>query len=503
MPIDYSKWDSIELSDDEDFECHPNVDKKSMVRWKQAQVHKERKERQDQLDLLTLEHQTTEKYLADFKNQVKATFEALSRPVTASAIIDTLKKIQTDTEKTYTDPMRTKSMSCMNAWPREWEAPNWGTVLREHVPWHDTVAKIQEAVSKISQEHAGDNPEKFIDLTMLMIAEAEARLVKRQSLIETQIKALNVEMHKKLTIDHLKTGFDKTIMSKKPEDESMSAAPAADKSIGKDAKASCSTTIETINSVKTKAIATPEKTIQADIATYPGLAEQIMEEYNSTDEELINTHPELLAFSKYGDFGDVLKALKKHSELQKETFEEAILMRALVLEIVGKSKEAKTCVINSLILKYTRALGSSGIDVFFSKLEAGKSSAHNLFFSDVSKTYEHIQRRGKILRAEKIESYKAAIKEKAEHEANIKKIYETFLQADGSLVFPLPETPTERQVEISQWFNNLPHATKEGLLLEDVEKINQFLTTLGPDEAEKNAQFAIEAGFIHVEKEDE
>jgi cell division cycle protein 37 len=55
MPIDYSKWDTLEISDDEDFECHPNVDKKSMMRWKQSQIHKERQQRQDQLALLTLE----------------------------------------------------------------------------------------------------------------------------------------------------------------------------------------------------------------------------------------------------------------------------------------------------------------------------------------------------------------------------------------------------------------------------------------------------------------
>jgi cell division cycle protein 37 len=58
MPIDYSKWDTLEISDDEDFECHPNVDKKSMMRWKQSQIHKERQQRKDQLGLLTLEKVT-------------------------------------------------------------------------------------------------------------------------------------------------------------------------------------------------------------------------------------------------------------------------------------------------------------------------------------------------------------------------------------------------------------------------------------------------------------
>jgi Cdc37 N terminal kinase binding len=40
--FDYSKWDNIELSDDED-DCHPNIDKESWFRMK----HRSRVERED------------------------------------------------------------------------------------------------------------------------------------------------------------------------------------------------------------------------------------------------------------------------------------------------------------------------------------------------------------------------------------------------------------------------------------------------------------------------
>lgn len=40
MPIDYSKWKDIEVSDDED-DTHPNVDTPSLFRWRhQARVQK-------------------------------------------------------------------------------------------------------------------------------------------------------------------------------------------------------------------------------------------------------------------------------------------------------------------------------------------------------------------------------------------------------------------------------------------------------------------------------
>ena len=37
--LNYAKWDNLELSDDSDIEVHPNVDKKSFIRWKQRDIH--------------------------------------------------------------------------------------------------------------------------------------------------------------------------------------------------------------------------------------------------------------------------------------------------------------------------------------------------------------------------------------------------------------------------------------------------------------------------------
>ena len=41
-PFDYSKWDNIELSDDES-DCHPNIEKESWFRMK----HRSRVEREE------------------------------------------------------------------------------------------------------------------------------------------------------------------------------------------------------------------------------------------------------------------------------------------------------------------------------------------------------------------------------------------------------------------------------------------------------------------------
>lgn len=46
MPIDYSKWKAIEVSDDED-DTHPNIDTASLFRWRH-QARMERMEAQKQ-----------------------------------------------------------------------------------------------------------------------------------------------------------------------------------------------------------------------------------------------------------------------------------------------------------------------------------------------------------------------------------------------------------------------------------------------------------------------
>ncbi|KAG0318045.1 hsp90 co-chaperone Cdc37 [Linnemannia gamsii] len=61
--INYSKWDDLEISDDSDIECHPNVDKRSMIRWKQEQIHRERDARRTKIVALKHEADTLKKQL--------------------------------------------------------------------------------------------------------------------------------------------------------------------------------------------------------------------------------------------------------------------------------------------------------------------------------------------------------------------------------------------------------------------------------------------------------
>ncbi|KAJ2625741.1 hsp90 co-chaperone Cdc37, partial [Coemansia sp. RSA 1290] len=45
MPIDYSKWDNLELSDDSDVEVHPNIERGTFIRLRQRKIREERENR--------------------------------------------------------------------------------------------------------------------------------------------------------------------------------------------------------------------------------------------------------------------------------------------------------------------------------------------------------------------------------------------------------------------------------------------------------------------------
>ena len=464
-----------------------------MIRWKQAQVHKERQERKDQFDLLSLEASITDKFLVEMPVMVE-------KALASDALMESLQSLKTHVEQTYTEPIKKESMQRINNWPQNWDAPNWGSVLTTHVPWHDYIENM--IITKVSQSSKEDDVRAAFNSIV-------HELEKRQKLIRKQLDVLDKEMNKHLTVDHLKTGFDSTRVvpkRKETDDEfvvendvsAMTAAPAADSNASHASKK----TIQTIHSPSQKRLAGFGEPVCKEIAAYEGLDLDVLRSLQADENYLHSVSPNLLAFSYATDPSDSARLLRKDPKLGSEKAEEALMMRAIALGTLGKYKDAKTCIVNSLTIKYTRSLGPSGIDVFFSKIQGGKESAQSLFYADVDKSFQHIQTRSKILRAQHIADHEKLLKERAEHESKLVDTYNKFKLDDGSLKFPLDDDASDRVREIAAWFDALPQFAKEGLLLEDIDKINEYLNSVDPKQAEKDAQYAIEAGFIHVQDDE-
>ncbi|XP_014471534.1 PREDICTED: hsp90 co-chaperone Cdc37 [Dinoponera quadriceps] len=92
--VDYSKWKSIEISDDED-DTHPNIDTPSLFRWR----HQARIERMEERKK---EHEEHERKKAETLKKLKDTKEKLARLENEqkdSADLTTLKKVLQDLEE--------------------------------------------------------------------------------------------------------------------------------------------------------------------------------------------------------------------------------------------------------------------------------------------------------------------------------------------------------------------------------------------------------------------
>lgn len=175
-----------------------------MIRWKQAQIHRERKEREDQRDLLTMEYAATEKFLAAIPKDLQAV-----KAIPPQAIPGFLSALAQQVDKIYTDPMRQESLKRMKNWPGNWDPPTWGDVLRSHVPWNQEIIDISKATDEFIAK--GENLESCASHVLELFDAAFERFKARQPVIKKQIQEFEDQMNKKLTMDSLHTGFDKTV----------------------------------------------------------------------------------------------------------------------------------------------------------------------------------------------------------------------------------------------------------------------------------------------------
>lgn len=102
MPIDYSKWDKLELSDDSDIECHPNVDKRSMIKWKREAIHRERAERKARIAHLE-QFTTQQQRLHEKVDGLIATLTNEPAREAMAQVIDALEKYKVDAAKLKQD----------------------------------------------------------------------------------------------------------------------------------------------------------------------------------------------------------------------------------------------------------------------------------------------------------------------------------------------------------------------------------------------------------------
>lgn len=79
--------------------------------------------------------------------------------------------------------------------------------------------------------------------------------------------------------------------------------------------------------------------------------------------------PSLEAFSKLpiGDYEKSFEFIQQHRDVYVPGASDALLVAAFTAETEGKSKYAKQCVHQSLLIQYCEKLGRDGVGLFFKK----------------------------------------------------------------------------------------------------------------------------------------
>ncbi|KAI8811910.1 hypothetical protein BJ742DRAFT_796023 [Cladochytrium replicatum] len=466
MPIDYSKWDRLELSDDEDFDCIPQVDKASMIRWRQAQTHLVRRERKDKIAALKLEVDKVNNPLIATLSTTNSESLFTSLDTIASSFALVQKNIQSEV-----DQFRIVDRSPY------WEPPQPIPMVEERIDVEKLLAPLRLA---------GNNGEKE-----LAVKNAIEIIEKRNEAIAQDIAKEEAEANKKITSENMfHETSNKTVITK------QTTTPLPELTESEKPKKKKTATIETIHTPSASAAAEPSATT----------TEPTADDADEDEDEQMITYEPAAQFGRLTSLESSRSFIGKHPEIVTEKFSDEILTQAFTVQMdaakaglntkEGKrlSKEARNYVTQSLLLQYCKVLGKDGVSLFFKRMENPQHAARVNFYDDVEKTYTRIRDRTRELQKQKDE-------EEAAEKRAVEERVKVATQEDGSYALPLSDDPTDLEKERARVFAEFPKEFQYAILTQDVEEINKVLATLEKDTAEFWLQECDRVGLISLQEE--
>lgn len=245
------------------------------------------------------------------------------------------------------------------------------------------------------------------------------------------------------------------------------------------------------------------------------------------DEDLPHMTPALEEFAKLPlwSFEKIWLYIQNHREVVVPGASDALLVSAFRAQRDGKSKYAKQCVHQSLVLQYGEKLGKDGVQLFFKRcvllahksfpfvlrecrcsMASGGENAQAIFRKDVEDTYAHIVNRVEITRQEEAAAAVAGGEEQIQLVAENPDTVISFNVPDGPppehLVLEGPGTEGMDIEEVRKalqmrWelFCGLPEDLQEALKTNDLAVVNKVLGNM-PVSVAENAVKALDMGGI-------
>lgn len=495
--LNYSKWDNLELSDDSDIEVHPNVDKKSFIRWKQQDIHEKRELRKQELVALKAERDINE---------------------TLGPMLDAVAKNTLSEGHAF----YSREVSRLTAGRQER-----GNKDGPNGPTSDDM--MLSLLLQINEEPSvkGKSGAELDDSLSAKLEEHQQRLAQRQKDVINEIATLEDEEGRKITSESIREGWSSGHVNKEADEPSPSTKGSAAKGKGK-AKES-STTIETLNCGAENAVSKTDSN-----------AFTSKDDDDDDDDELPELLPSMRAFAKLPScmpslplgaaalpptfnpmrdvrtqpFDAALNHLAKNKELLREETNttDALLVEAFQAQMRGEGDLSRRCVEKGLLVQYCNKLGKDGVNLFFRRMTQTGGKAAVVYFNDVLSTYVRIAERCKALQSEPAPG--GAAGGEGGGEEQIQLVAE---DPDTIISFDVPEGPPPEHIELEgeladkmdpeevrellhrRWdmYQTLPEDLRTALGSKSLDAVNKVLGAMKVDDAEQAVGMLDQAGILN------
>ncbi|KAI4671364.1 uncharacterized protein J4E88_009029 [Alternaria novae-zelandiae] len=491
MVINYSKWDALELSDDSDIEVHPNVDKKSFIRAKQAQIHQERDHRRHQIKTLKYERiindgltERVDRLLTALKSHRDKQAEGNGQnddQLVFQAMMESMMDMKIDKDGGSDRP----------------PPPPEG--VHEHIKDKPTypqmMASLVDAVKKDIDEQKSEEPRYTLFIQGL--EKEKARIQDLQQQLLAKLDELEKEDKKHITSDDIHEGFSYSNV-KKAEEEKKKAASSSSSSKKEPA-------VELLNN-PSRPSATRTDTGQSSGADGDIEEGSVAEPTGagSDNEDDITASPLAQQFAKRkaGDWYACLQFLMAHPEILAEKETDGLLVEAFNSELDGKPKHARQCVHQGLLLQYCRQLGGrQGVELFFKRIQIKDHQAGKMFNDDVDSTYHRIKTRAAEILKERAEN-------PSSEGAGVEQIQLHAVDPGTQINISVPPKessatdPAEKEAEeqARQIFETFPPGLQRALESGKLDEVNKVLAKMSVDEAEEVVEKLGQGGMLSLEE---
>jgi cell division cycle protein 37 len=447
---------------------HPNVDKKSFIRAKQAQIHQERDHRRHQIKTL--------KYERIINDGLTTRIDSLLTALKSHK--DKLAEGGNEDQLVFQAMMESMMGKKENAPPPPPEG------VHEHIKDKPTYPQMMASMVDIVKKEidASNSTDSRYDQFIAGLYKEKERVEDLQKQLLAKLAELEKEEKRHITSDDLKEGFSYSAVKKEDQKKSTPAPSSTSKT----------ESVELLNAPKR-----PEAT-RTDTADSGADAD--IEEGTAVDDDNIEASPLAKKFAaiKPGDWYACLQFLMAHSEILKESETDGLLVEAFNSELDGAPQHARRCVHAGLLLQYCRQLGGrQGVELFFKRIQTRDHQAAKMFSDDVDSTYHRIKTRAAEIQNERAANPSEGVEQIQLHAVDPG----TAIRIAVPPAEPTATDPQEREVETMARgiFETFPPGLQRALETGSLDEINKVLAKMSVEEAEEVVEKLGEGGMLSVE----